>query len=218
VTRGAGVVVLAALLSAGCPSSSPEEATDETASKPAVLAPQFSLPDLDGNQVELAALRGRVVVIDFWATWCAPCVFQIPVLNEFQERHQGDGVVVLGVSVDLEGDGVVREFAQEHGVRYPVLLGDESLAREFGAMGFPSLFVIAPDGSVDFSHIGVIDVEALEEAVEEAREGGAEAGWRSQDRLRAGRNPDCAGPELSFRPRGRPEQRAALVREDLRAG
>jgi hypothetical protein len=102
-------------------------------------------------------------------------VFQIPVLNAFHERHAGDGVVVLGVSVDVDGDAVVRDFAAEHGVKYTVLLGDESLAREFGALGFPSLFVIAPDGSVDSSHVGVIDAESLEQAVVQARRRSADA-------------------------------------------
>ena len=169
MTRGAGVVVLAVLLCAGCPGSAPEGAEGEKAQVPASPAPEFSLPDLEGNRVQLSALRGRVVVVDFWATWCAPCVFQIPVLNAFHEQHAGDGVVVLGVSVDLDGDAAVREFAEEYGVKYPILLGDESLAREFGALGFPSLFVIAPDGSVDSSHIGVIDAESLEEAVVQAQ-------------------------------------------------
>jgi peroxiredoxin len=159
-------VVLAGFLCAGCPGPAPEAGDGEKARAPASPAPEFSLLDLEGNQIQLSRLRGRVVVIDFWATWCAPCVLQIPVLNALHERRAGRGdVVVLGVSVDLDGDAVVRGFAAEHGVKYPILLGDESLAREFGALGFPSLFVIAADGSIDSSHVGVIDADALEEAV-----------------------------------------------------
>lgn len=165
----ASAVLLAALL-VGCPSPPHGEGDGGAEARPAPIAPAFSLPDLDGRQVQLSSLRGRVVVVDFWATWCAPCVLQIPVLNAFQTRHAGSEVVVLGVSVDVDGEDVVRDFAAQHGIRYPVLLGDESLAREFGAQGFPSLFVIAPDGSIDSSHVGVLEGDALEDAVARARQ------------------------------------------------
>ncbi len=161
------LVALAAVLLGGC--SEPGAAPEEQAPGPPA-APGFTLRDLAGREVSLASLRGRVVVIDFWATWCAPCVFQIPILNEFWEVHRSDGVEVLGVAVDVEGAEVVAPFVAEHGVRYPVLLGSESLARDFGALGFPTLFVVAPDGRIEAVHTGVIDAHALEAAVEAARQ------------------------------------------------
>ena len=127
-------------------------------------APEFTLPDLFGSEVSLADHRGRPVVIDFWATWCAPCVQQIPVLNAFQAAHYGE-VAVLGIAVDSRGIEVVAPFATENDIQYPVLLGDESLAQEYGAFGFPSLYVIAPDGSIAVKHVGVITEEELEEAL-----------------------------------------------------
>ena len=128
------------------------------------LAPEFTLPDLLGNKISLADHRGQPVIIDFWATWCAPCVQQIPVLNAFQAAHYGE-VVVLGIAVDSRGIEAVAPFATEHGIRYPVLLGGEALAQEYGAFGFPSLYVIAPDGSIAANHVGVISEEELEEAL-----------------------------------------------------
>jgi len=134
-------------------------------------APEFTLPDLLGNKISLADHRGRPVIIDFWATWCAPCVQQIPVLNAFQAAHYGE-VTVLGIAVDSRGIEAVAPFATEHGIQYPVLLGDESLAQEYGAFGFPSLYVIAPDGSIAANHVGVITEEELEEALVTATAGG----------------------------------------------
>ena len=127
-------------------------------------APEFSLRDLQGNEISLADHRGRPVVVDFWATWCPPCVQQIPVLNAFQAAHYGE-VTVLGIAVDSRGIEAVAPFATEHGIQYPVLIGDESLAQEYGAFGFPSLYVIAPDGSIATNHVGVITEEELEEAL-----------------------------------------------------
>jgi len=127
-------------------------------------APDFTLVDLEGEQVTLSALRGGPVVLDFWATWCPPCIRQIPVLNAFQEAHPE--VPVLGVAVDVDGREVVAPFAAEHGIEYRVLLGDERLARRYGAFGFPTLFVVGPEGSVAASHAGVVTQEELEEALE----------------------------------------------------
>jgi thiol-disulfide isomerase/thioredoxin len=88
-------------------------------------APEFSLPDLAGGEVALAELRGRPVLIDFWATWCAPCERQVPVLNAFHEKH-GERIPVLGIAVDAD-PSLVPGFVAEHDVRYRVLLGDDVL-------------------------------------------------------------------------------------------
>jgi thiol-disulfide isomerase/thioredoxin len=108
------------------------------------------------------------VILDFWATWCAPCVKQIPVLNRFYERHRDEGIALYGVAVDAEGAEVVGPFVADEAVQYPILLGTESLARSYGALGYPTLFVIDPSGHVDSVHVGVIDAEDLEEAVARA--------------------------------------------------
>ena len=163
--RLAAGLASALLALAGCTDPAAGPPSDE----PGAAAPAFTLRDLAGREVSLAALQGRVVVIDFWATWCAPCVFQIPILNEFYAAHRGDGVAVLGVAVDVEGAGVVAPFVEEHGIRYPILLGSESLARDFGALGFPTLFVVGPEGRIETVHTGVIDAETLEAALASAR-------------------------------------------------
>ncbi|HEX2484813.1 MAG TPA: TlpA disulfide reductase family protein [Myxococcota bacterium] len=157
----AAAFALAALLALGC---RVEEGRDAAAPRP---APDFALPDLAGATVSLAELRGKPAVIDFWATWCTPCEFQIPVLNALHERH-GERISVVGVAVDAGGREVVAPYAAEHRIRYRVLLGDEALAQRFGAIGFPTLFVLRADGTIDSTHVGIVDAEELEAAVEAA--------------------------------------------------
>jgi len=119
--------------------------------------------------VRLADFRGRVAVVDFWATWCIPCKQQIPVLNAFAKSPEGQDVAVLGVAVDAEGKDVVAPFAAEQHIAYRVLLGDESLAFDYGAPGFPALAVVDASGRIASLHVGVIDRAALDTAVREAK-------------------------------------------------
>ena len=137
--------------------------------RPVRPAPAFALTDLQGKTVSLADFAGRTVVIDFWATWCTPCKKQIPVLNAFHESPAGRDVALLGIAVDADGSEVVAPFAAEHRIQYPVLLGDEALAFDYGAPGFPALAVVDPQGRIDSLHLGVIGRSALEAAVDDAR-------------------------------------------------
>lgn len=130
-------------------------------------APDFTLTDLQGGTVELAELRGKTVIIDFWATWCPPCEFQVPELNAFYDAHREDpSVAVIGISVDTDGPEVVSAWVEEKDVRYRIVLGDEDLARRYGALGFPTLVIISPDGTVDSRHVGLIETADLEEALQ----------------------------------------------------
>ena len=128
-------------------------------------APAFTLEALDGSTVSLASLRGKPVVLDFWATWCSPCIFQIPVLNAFHERN-GERVEVIGVAVDADGREAVAPFAEEHDIGYRVLLGDAALAQSYEARGFPTLYVIDEEGLIQSVHVGVVGGEDLVASVE----------------------------------------------------
>lgn len=136
--------------------------------EPPKMAPAFVLESLSGDPVASDSLRGSTLVIDFWATWCPPCIDQIPVLNRFAADRAHQDVRVLGIAVDVDGREIVAPFAAEHGIEYSVLLGDESLAQRFGALGFPALFVVSASGEIESVHFGLISLEELHEAVDDA--------------------------------------------------
>jgi thiol-disulfide isomerase/thioredoxin len=156
-------VLLLPLLGCGAPDGGDLGAASETPKRP---APNFELKGADGSPISLADHRGKPVVIDFWATWCVPCIYQVPELNAFWKIHRETGdVAVIGVAVDVEGASVVAPWIEEKGVEYQIAIGDEGLAREFGVMGFPTLAIINPDGDIESLHVGLIEVEELEHLV-----------------------------------------------------
>lgn len=170
------VAVAACALVVGCsaenqtPAASSSAGAAASLDEPAADAVDFTLADLAGSPVSLADHRGKTVIVDFWATWCPPCLFQVPELNKLKAAHAEAGdVAILGVSVDVEGAEVVGPWVEEQGVEYTILLGDEQLAREFGAVGFPTLAVVRPDGTIHSLHVGLVEHAELEELVESAR-------------------------------------------------
>ena len=141
-------------------------ASGAASEKPKRPAPNFELKRADGSPISLADHRGKPVVIDFWATWCVPCIYQVPELNAFWKIHREIGdVAVIGVAVDVEGASVVAPWIEEKGVEYQIAIGDEGLAREFGVMGFPTLAIINSDGNIESLHVGLVEVEELEHLV-----------------------------------------------------
>jgi thiol-disulfide isomerase/thioredoxin len=123
--------------------------------KPANLS--FTLKNLHGDSVRLSDYKGKVVFLNFWATWCVPCKAEIPILVELQNRYKADGLEVIGI-VSQEEFERVAPFAAEHRMNYTILDGTErtDVEEAFGPLkGLPSSFVISRDGSVCYEHVGV---------------------------------------------------------------
>ena len=140
----------------------------EGAEAPREPAPDFAFPDLDGAEVRLSELRGKTVVIDFWATWCAPCVHQPAQFNAFLEAYEGDDVVVLGVEIGSATVEEIRAWSEENDAEahYPILVGaEESLPHRFGALGYPAMVIVDPAGDIALLHHGVLEAAELDEAV-----------------------------------------------------
>jgi thiol-disulfide isomerase/thioredoxin len=129
------------------------------------LAPEFSLTALDGQTIDLADYRGRVVLLDFWATWCGPCREEIPRFIQLQDKYRERGFQVIGISMDDEPE-LVREFYRRFRVNYPVALGGSKLGELYGGvLGLPIAFLVGRDGRIYAKHIGSSDPSILESEV-----------------------------------------------------
>jgi peroxiredoxin len=128
-------------------------------------APPFSLTGINGKPLNLADYKGKVVLLDFWATWCAPCKVEIPHFIAMQNKYGAQGLQIIGLSIDDEAKPV-RQFYQKMGMNYPVALADETLAGQYGGiLGLPIAFIIDRDGRITAKHVGETSPEVFEKEV-----------------------------------------------------
>lgn len=131
------------------------------------FAPDFELVRLDGGTFSLRAHRGRVVLVNFWATWCEPCRDEMPDLQQLWEAYRDDGLLVVGVSLDDGDRSLIEEFHQTFPVEYPLLLNGRAIAAQYGADHFvPSTFVIGRDGRLLDRHVGALTRDSFEDRIE----------------------------------------------------
>lgn len=126
-----------------------EKKVDEEKSSVGYLAPQFTLRNLEGNHVSLSGFKGQVVILNFWATWCAPCRVEMPSFENLYRRYRSRGLTVLAVSLDKGADEKVRDFAEEYQLSFPVLLDADGEAEKlYPSISIPFTFVIDKSGRV----------------------------------------------------------------------
>jgi len=129
------------------------------------VAPDFSLPELTGQRLILSSYRGKVVLLDFWATWCDPCREEIPHFVELQSKYREQGLQIVGVSMD-DGPEPVRDFYQRFKMNYPVVMGNAEIGERYGGvLGLPIAFLIGRDGRIYSKHTGATDITVFEKEV-----------------------------------------------------
>ena len=139
---------------------------DARAVKLTRAAPDFTLKDAKGTRVSLSDYKGKVVVLNFWATWCGPCKTEIPWFIDFQKTYGPQGFTVLGVSMDEDGWNAVNPYAASRGINYPIVLGNEEVNMLYGGIeALPTTLVIGRDGRVAFLHAGLIDKSEYEKEI-----------------------------------------------------
>jgi len=128
-----------------------------------VTVPSLTMQTLDGRTITTDDLRGKVTLVNFWATWCGPCRAEIPDLIKLQARY-ADDLVVIGVSADEGGSQIVEDFATEFGINYPIVMQTPELTSAFpGVMALPTSFIVDPDGRVVQTHVGLVNPGILEQ-------------------------------------------------------
>jgi peroxiredoxin len=130
---------------------------------PATAAIDFELSDLSGKPVKLSDYRGKIVLLNFWATWCGPCQFEIPVFVKLKRQYQKRGFEIIGISMDEGSQEQVAEFARQYEINYPVVIGAFAKLDGLGTItALPTSFVIARDGRVHSRHQGLLGLNEIE--------------------------------------------------------
>jgi cytochrome c biogenesis protein CcmG/thiol:disulfide interchange protein DsbE len=159
------VLTTVAAVVSGADSAAPP--TGLRAQKDRTPASDFTLTAAEGRAVRLSSYRGRVVLLDFWATWCTGCKVEIPWYMEFQTRYERSGLQSIGVAMDDEGWEKVRPYLTEHPISYPIVLGNPVLVKPYQITNMPVTLLIDRHGKVADTHVGMVVKDAWEQEIQQ---------------------------------------------------
>ncbi len=154
-------------ISGGPPEETGVEAISDAGSNAAGYENDFTLIDLDGEEVSLSDFAGKIVMLNFWATWCPSCKAEIPDFIEVYDDYRDKGVQFIGVSD--EDMPTLRQFVQEYGINYPILVDDAGIGGHWGVRAIPTTFILGRDGTVLFKNVGMMTRLQLVQAIEDAK-------------------------------------------------
>jgi cytochrome c biogenesis protein CcmG, thiol:disulfide interchange protein DsbE len=130
------------------------------------MAPDFTLKDLSGEDFSLSATNGKVVILDFWATWCPPCRMEIPHFEALYKEYKGRGLEIVGIALDQGGASDVIPFVKTNDVTYPIVIGNNDVAAAYGGIrGIPTTFILDRSGAIVEKFVGYREKEVFEEAI-----------------------------------------------------
>jgi peroxiredoxin len=167
-----GTALVFTLFVSACSKSADRVEAAVKAGKDRKPAPDFTLKDANGKSVKLSDYRGKVVLLNFWATWCGPCKIEIPWFIEFEQTYKDKGFSVLGVSMDDDGWAAVKPYLENRKVNYRVLLGDDEVGNQYGGIeSLPTTFLIDREGRIASQHIGLVSKRDYAQEIQHLLEG-----------------------------------------------
>lgn len=154
------------MLALGCGQGSVR--AEVKAEKDRKTAPSFTLKDSTGKTVQLSDYKGKVVLLNFWATWCGPCKIEIPWFIDFEQRYKDRGFAVLGISMDEDGWEAVKPYLETKKVNYRVVIGTDEVADLYGGVSsLPTSFVIDRQGKIASAHVGLVSKSVYQDDIEQ---------------------------------------------------
>jgi len=159
------MITTALCFAAAASATGADSSTGVRAPADRTMAPDFTLADAAGKTIKLSGYRGKVVLLDFWATWCTGCKVEIPWYMEFQRKYARQGLTSIGVAMDEEGWQKVRPYLQAHPINYPIVLGNPDLVKPYEVTEMPVTLLIDRDGRVADAHVGMVVKDTWEKEI-----------------------------------------------------